>query len=92
MAAASGLAAVVARDSFDASVRGPSDIRHLLRVPALASIPVMVTAAERSRHKRITRYSWVGGVAAVILAAVTVHLFIKPLDVVWVILMRRFGI
>jgi putative flippase GtrA len=52
----------------------------------------MVTAAERSRHKRITRYSWVGGVAAVILAAVTVHLFIKPLDVVWVILMRRFGI
>jgi uncharacterized protein involved in exopolysaccharide biosynthesis len=92
MAAASGLAAVVARDSFDASVRGPSDIRHLLRVPALASIPVMVTAAERSRHKRITRYSWGGGVAAVILAAVTVHLFIKPLDVVWVILMRRFGI
>jgi uncharacterized protein involved in exopolysaccharide biosynthesis len=92
MAAASGLAAVVARDSFDASVRGPSDIRHLLQVPALASIPVMVTAAERSRHKRITRYSWGGGVAAVILAAVTVHLFIKPLDVVWVILMRRFGI
>jgi uncharacterized protein involved in exopolysaccharide biosynthesis len=92
MAAASGLAAVIARDSFDASVRGPSDIRQLLQVPALASIPVMITAAERSRHRRITRYSWGGGVAAVILAAVTVHLFIKPLDVVWVILMRRFGI
>jgi len=92
MAAASGLAAVVVRDSFDASVRGPSDIRQLLHVPALASIPVMITAAERSRHKRITRYSWGGGVAAVILAAATVHLYIKPLDVVWVILMRRFGI
>ena len=92
MAAASGMAAVMAHDSFDASVRGPSDIRQLLRVPALASIPVMITAAERSRHERITRYSWGGGVAAVILAAVTVHLFIKPLDVVWVILMRRFGI
>jgi polysaccharide biosynthesis transport protein len=92
MAAATGLAAVIVRDSFDASVRGPSDIRQLLHVPALASIPVMVTAAERSKHKRITRYSWGGGVAAVILAAATVHLFIKPLDVVWVILMRRFGI
>jgi protein tyrosine kinase modulator len=92
IAAALGAAAVVVRDSFDASVRGPSDIRQLLHVPALASIPVMITAAERSRHKRITRFSWGGGVAAVILAAVTVHFYIKPLDVVWVILMRRFGI
>src|ERR1700753_1361343 len=32
-----GAGAVVAQDSFDASVRGPHDIRQLLQVPALAS-------------------------------------------------------
>jgi hypothetical protein len=37
-------------------------------------------------------FSWGGGVTAVVLAAVVVHLFVRPLDVVWVILLRRFGI
>lgn len=87
-----GVGAVVAAESFDASVRGPGDIRQLLQVPALASIPIIYTAADHARHRKITRYSWGGGIAVVILAAVTVHFFVKPLDVVWLILMRRFGV
>jgi polysaccharide biosynthesis transport protein len=91
LAAAMGAAAVIARESFDASVRGPGDIRQLLDVPALASIPVIVTAADRRRRKRIFSYSWGGATATVLLAAVMVHLFVRPLDIVWLTLMRRFG-
>jgi uncharacterized protein involved in exopolysaccharide biosynthesis len=91
MAVSLGVAAVVARDSFDASVRGPSDIRLLLEVPALASIPIIVTTADRKRRKRLFGYSWGGGVAALLLAASTVHLFVRPLDIVWLNLLRRFG-
>jgi hypothetical protein len=61
-------------------------------VPALASIPIIVTIEERVRRQRITRYSWGGSVAALILAAVTVHFFILPLDVLWLVLVRRFGV
>jgi uncharacterized protein involved in exopolysaccharide biosynthesis len=87
-----GAGAVAARDSFDASVRGPTDIRLLLQVPPLASIPVIVTAQDRVRRRKITAISWSGSIAVIIVAAVTVHLFVKPLDVVWITLLRRFGV
>jgi uncharacterized protein involved in exopolysaccharide biosynthesis len=91
VALAVGAGAVVLRDSFDASIRGSNDIRQLLQVPALASIPRIVTEADRARHKRVLRLSWAGGAAGLLLSLVTVHFFFRPLDVVWVSLLRRFG-
>ena len=52
LALALGAGAVAAQDAFDASVRGPGDIRRLLQVPALAAIPIIVTARERARRRR----------------------------------------
>jgi polysaccharide biosynthesis transport protein len=92
MAGVLGVAGIVAREAFDASVRGPSDIRLLLQIPALASIPIIVTSAQRKRRKYLMRYSWGGGVAGVILAVATVHFFVRPLDVLWQVLLRRFGV
>jgi uncharacterized protein involved in exopolysaccharide biosynthesis len=86
-----GAGAVVLRESLDASIRGPGDIRQLLQVPALASIPLIVTDADRTRHKRLLRLSWAGGAATLVLSLATVHFFVRPLDVVWVSLIRRFG-
>jgi polysaccharide biosynthesis transport protein len=87
-----GVGAAAAHESFDASVRGPNDIRQLLQVPALASIPIIVTSEDRARRKKMIRYSWVGTAATVILIAVTFHLFVRPLDVVWLSILRRFGV
>jgi uncharacterized protein involved in exopolysaccharide biosynthesis len=87
-----GAGAVLGREALDASVRGPKDIRELLQVPALASIPIIVTRRERIRRRRITLFSWGGGVAALSLGLATVHFFIMPLDVLWLVLVRRFGV
>jgi uncharacterized protein involved in exopolysaccharide biosynthesis len=87
-----GAGAVLAREAFDASVRGPSDIALLLEVPALASIPVIVTAADRVRRRRINFISWGGSVASLVLAVVCVHFFYRPLDVLWSVLLRRLGV
>lgn len=92
MSAALGFGAVFAQEKFDASVRGPSDLRQLLQVPALASIPIIVTATDRARRKRMIRTSWGGGLAVVILTAAIVHFFVRPLDVVWLSLLQRFGV
>jgi succinoglycan biosynthesis transport protein ExoP len=86
-----GVGGVLARDALDASVRGPIDLRLLLQVPALASIPIIVTEADRARRKRTRMYSWGGGAATMLLAIVSVHFLYKPLDVLWSILLRRFG-
>jgi len=87
-----GVGAAAARESLDASVRGPSDIRQLLQVPALASIPLIVTAEEQSRRRKLVRYSWAGGFVALIAIAVVIHLFVRPLDVLWLTVARRFGV
>lgn len=87
-----GAGAAAAHESFDASVRGAGDIRTLLQVPALASIPIIVTNQDRIQRKRIMRYSWVGSVALLVLLALTIHLFVKPLDVLWAVLARRLGV
>ena len=87
-----GVGAAAAHESIDASVRGPTDIRQLLQVPALASIPVIVTTVDRARRRKMIRYSWGGTVVAVILIVVTFHLFVRPLDVVWLSVLRRFGV
>ncbi|MGO8972553.1 MAG: GumC family protein [Steroidobacteraceae bacterium] len=92
LSAALGVGAVVMRETLDASVRGPNDIRQMLQVPALASIPIIVTSADKRRRKRMSWYSWGGGLSALALAVVGVHLFYKPLDVLWSILLRRMGI
>jgi polysaccharide biosynthesis transport protein len=92
MAIGAGIGAVIARDSLDASIRGPSDIRLMLQVPALASIPIIVTAADRVRRRKIIGLSWGGSIAVVALMALTLHFFVKPLDVVWLSLLRRFGV
>ena len=89
---AAGVAAVLMHEALDASVRGPGDIRQLLQVPTLAVIPIIVTAADRARRRRFRRFTFGGGVTALLVAAVTIHFLVKPLDVLWVTLLRRFGV
>jgi len=92
MAIALGAGAVVARELLDATVRGPSDIRNLLQVPALGSIPIIVTGADRERRKRVALLSWTGCILVMAVIVISVHLFVRPLDVVWLTLWQRFGV
>jgi succinoglycan biosynthesis transport protein ExoP len=86
-----GLGAAVVKDMFDPSVRGFGDVRQLLNVPPLAAIPTIVTAAEQRSHTLRLRYSWAGSFAILIAGVSMVHLFVRPLDVLWITLSRRFG-
>ena len=65
---------------------------HAAAIPALAAIPVIVTADDQRRRRRTLRLSLGGSVAALTIAITGVHLFIMPLDVLWLVLVRRFGI
>jgi polysaccharide biosynthesis transport protein len=86
-----GVGAVVLKDSLDPSVRGVSDVRRLLSVPPLAAIPNIVTEAEARRQRRVARYSWQGAAMALVGVGVTVHFLVRPLDIVWLSLLHRFG-
>jgi uncharacterized protein involved in exopolysaccharide biosynthesis len=89
---AAGLGAAMLRDNLDVSVRGVQDIRALLSVPPLAAVPLILTQAEKRRHRRLVRYSWQGAIVSVIALGFIVHFLVRPLDVVWISLLRRFGV
>lgn len=87
-----GIAAVLGTEALDASVRGPKDVRDLLSIAPLATVPIVVTVREQLRRRQRRRYSWAGGLAALVVAVVTVHFLVAPLDVLWLVLLRRFGV
>ena len=86
-----GVGAVVLKDSLDPSIRGINDVRRLLSVPPLAAIPVIVTRSDAARQRRVMRYSWQGAIVALLLGAAAVHFLVRPLDIVWLGLLQRFG-
>jgi succinoglycan biosynthesis transport protein ExoP len=86
-----GAGAAVLRDSLDGSVRGVRDMRALLSVPPLAAIPVIVTRADSRKRRRVVAFSWLGSVVGLVTFTSFVHFYVRPLDVVWVSLLHRFG-
>ena len=91
LSVAAGFGAAVMKETLDPSVRGINDVRRLLNVAPLAAIPAIVTGAEARRRKRTTRYSWQGAVVALLGVGLAVHFLVRPLDVVWLSLLHRFG-
>ena len=91
-ALAAGFGTVAVLEGTDASVRGPQDLRALLTAAPLATIPYMFNAVERARLRRWRRNALLGGVASVLAALVLIHVLYRPLDVLWVVALRRMGI
>jgi hypothetical protein len=89
---AAGVGCAMLRDAWDVSVRSVQDIRTLLSVAPLAAVPVITTQAERRRHKRLVRYSWQGAIVSLIALGAGIHFLVRPLDVVWISLLHRFGV
>src|SRR5579863_347948 len=86
-----GLVTTVLRDMADPSIRGFNDVRILLAVSPLAAIPTIVTSAEARQRRFIARLSWAVVLFTLIITACLVHFFVKPLDVVWIGFLHRFG-
>jgi len=87
-----GAGAAILRDSLDVTIRGVQDIRALLHVAPLATVPLIQTRAEIRRHRRVMRYSWQGAIIGVVGLAAAVHFLVLPMDVLWALILRRFGI
>jgi len=88
---AAAVGAAMLRDALDLSVRGAQDIRALLSVPPLATVPRIETLAERKRRRRVVLYSWQGAILGLIGVIAAVNFFVRPLDVLWEVIVRRFG-
>lgn len=86
---AAGIAAL--REITDPSVRNRRDLEALLDVAPLAVLPWIETAAERAARARVQRFALIGAACSMVVLVTLVHVFYRPLDVVWQIALRKLA-
>lgn len=91
LALLAGFVAVIIREMVDDAIYGVTDIITATGSAPLVNISYMETREEASSHNRKRIYIVLGLLAVGILAVMLFHFFVKPLDVVWFILMRKLG-
>jgi uncharacterized protein involved in exopolysaccharide biosynthesis len=79
-------------DQTDATVRGRRDLAGLVSVAPLAAIPWIETDEEREKRRRTARWLTLAAIGACVALLTALHLLVRPLDVLWHVLLRRLGI
>ena len=88
---AGGVGSVAVAESMDTTIYGRRGVIEVLGAPPLAVIPIMETGADK-RSRFMKRLLAVLLILALIAGALlAVHLFIKPLDVIWYAGLRKLG-
>ena len=87
-----GLGVVIMLEAMTAAVFGAAEVTALTGIAPLAIIGYMETQEEEGHHNRKRILIVLGFVCMGLLAMLLFHLFVKPLDVTWYILLRKFGI
>ncbi len=91
-ASALALGMILLLESVDGSVRSRQDLQQLVSVPPLAIVPIMLTSIDHAARRRRRWYALGGAAATLVLAVLAVHLFYRPLDVLWAIALRQLGV
>ena len=88
-----GLGAAVAllRETMDTTIRGRDELLRITGVAPLALVPRIITSEELRSGRRRVRLALGSAAGTFCIALVLVHLFYRPLDVVWFTLLHRFG-
>lgn len=91
LALGAAAASAAASESLDTSIRGRKDLAQLWREPPLALVPLLVNDSDRQRLSRRTHIVLAVSAAGVLASLVLIHVAVRPLDVLWFTLMRRYG-
>ncbi len=79
-------------DNLDDRINSPTEVETLTDIPVLAAIPYIHTEQHILDRQRMLKITLAAGVGILVSAMISMHLFVKPLDVALAILMRRLGI
>lgn len=92
LAAFGGIGAGAVTETMDHSIRSPESITRITRTAPLAVIPYITEEKEKRVQDR--KIVFIGMVAMVLLGGglLLIHLFWFPLDLTWLVLLRKMGI
>ena len=92
LAPAIGLAMVPFKESIDQSIWGSKMLDSIQGGPPIAEIPVIATRADAVKATRVRIAAMVGAPITILIAALVVHFALRPLDVLWYVVLRKLGI
>jgi uncharacterized protein involved in exopolysaccharide biosynthesis len=88
--AAAATAAVM--EMLDESVKGRLELMELLGTAPLTSIPYVLIAEEEKKVNKKIRLIWITAAVALVITLILIHIFYKPLDVLWFVVLRKLGL
>lgn len=92
LAAGAGVGLGSIAEYMDQSVRYPRELAKIAGHPVLAAIPYWETSQDRARKRR-KRWAFGAGMVGIMVAGVAaLHYFYRPLDILWIQIMRKFSI
>ena len=92
VATACALGLMFLLESLDTRIRDRIHLLGLLGIPPLAVIPLQELDEERVARMHQRRILLGSGAAAIAAGLLAVHVFLRPLDLVWFSLLQRLGI
>ncbi len=92
LAPAAGVAAIQIRESLDHAVWAARDLESVQGAPPIAEIPLILTAEDVVRQRRLRLMAWAGVPATIAILALLVHFVYRPLDVLWYTVVRQLGL
>jgi len=78
-------------EAVDTRVRGRLDMIELFSVPPLALVPYITTDAEMNTGRRKVQLSVGAAAVGCVLLVIAAHFLFRPLDVLWFVALRKFG-
>lgn len=87
-----GVACAIIVEAMSPAVRGREMLMAVSGIQTLAVVPYIETDLETAKDDG-KKLQWVAvGVVVLILGIIAIHFFYKPLDVLWFVLLRKFGL
>jgi hypothetical protein len=78
-------------EQLDTSIRDRAHLVQIVGVAPLAIIPLVELEEDIATRHRWIRGSLVAAAGGAVVAAILIHFFVRPLDLVWLSLIRRIG-
>lgn len=92
MSLASGLGLAVLVETLDGGIRGVRSLATVTKMTPLVAIPYITTRRDEARRKRNIGIFLLAIAILGIVAIISVHIFYKPLDMLWYLALRKFNL
>lgn len=92
LAPAAGVGAIQLKESLDHAVWAARDLENVQGAPPIAEIPLILTAEDQARQRRLRLVALAGVPATLAVLALLVHFVYRPLDVLWYTVARQLGL